>query len=493
MPELKVVTGPQKGQTFLLRPPGPFNLGRDGKAEFSLFDRRASRSHFRIEFCDDGYWLSDLKSKAGTLVNDHRVDRALLAPGDRIQAGGTVLAFDFDPPPDAKVGRELGGYRILERVGRGGMGTVYRALQLSLERVVALKVLSEDLASDHEFSRLFIREARSAGELSHPHIVRVYDVNSLDGVLFYVMEFMAHGSVEDLLRSEGPLSLKRALEIAIQAARGLEYAEHEGIVHRDIKPSNLMIHESGVVKIGDLGIATRSRDRGGSGRSRGISGSPHYMAPEQVLGRDVDIRADIYALGASFFQALVGWPPFKGKTLKEILTSQIETPPPDIRTIRPNVPEPLAALLGRMLAKDPARRPTAAVELRKQLEEIQANEPVAAVSRTGPRLEKAASALGFLLAIAIALALGIGGGLVYRYLRRELHDRSGRIERVQAAIAQGYEALAKGDIEGAIRKNEEVAGIRGSTEEWEMLGPQIAAFERAVKAAEARRGKKEEK
>jgi hypothetical protein len=145
-----------------------------------------------------------------------------------------------------------------------------------------------------------------------------------------------------------------------------------------------------------------------------------------------------------------------------------------------------------MLAKDPARRPAAAVELRKQLEEIQANEPVAIVSRTSPRLEKAASVLGFVLSMAIALGLGIGGGLLYRYLRRELHDRNDRIERVQTAISQGYEALARGDIEAAIRKNEEVAGIRGSTEDWELLGPRISAFERAVKAAEARRGKEAE-
>jgi serine/threonine protein kinase len=371
------------------------------------------------------------------------------------------------------------------------MGTVYRALQLSLERVVALKMLSADLASDREFSRLFIREARAAGELSHPHIVRVYDVNSLDGTLFYAMEFMAHGSVEDLLRREGPLSVERALELAIQAARGLEYAEHEGIVHRDIKPSNLMIHESGAVKIGDLGIATRSRDRGGTARSRGISGSPHYMAPEQVLGRDVDIRADIYALGASLFQALVGMPPFKGGTLKEILTAHIERPPPDVRAFRPGVPAPLALLLGSMLAKDPAKRPAAAVQLRKELEEIRATEPLAQPFRPRPRVEKLAGVLGLAASMAVALALGIGGGLLYRYMRRELHDRRGRIERIETAISEGYEALERGDIEGAVRKGAEVSGIRGSTEDWDLLGPKIAAFERALKAAEARRTKAE--
>jgi serine/threonine protein kinase len=493
MPELTVVTGPQKGQTFLLRPPGPFHLGRDDAAEFSLFDQRSSRQHFRIELCDEGYRLTDLKSKAGTYVNERKVENVILAPGDRIQAGKTVLTFDFDPPPDPKVGREIGGYRILERVGRGGMGTVYRALQLSLERVVALKVLSEELSSDKEFSMLFIREARAAGELSHPHIVRVYDVNSLDGVLFYAMELMARGSVEDLIRREGPLPLGKALEIAIQAARGLEYAEHEGIVHRDIKPSNLMIHESGVIKIGDLGIATRSRDRGGAGRSRGISGSPHYMAPEQVLGRDVDIRADIYALGASLFQALVGFPPFKGKSLKEILAAHIEQPPPDIRTFRPGIPEPLAILLGRMLAKDPGGRPAAAAELRKLFEGIEASREVLPPPPPRPAFEKAARGLTLVAAMVLALLIGIGTGLLFRYMRREMHDRSDRIDRVKAAISEGHEALGKGDIERALRKVEEISRLSGSRDEWDLLGPEIDALERAVKARGAGRGPPPEK
>src|SRR5213594_1956985 len=188
MPELKVERGNQKNQVFLLRAPGPFLVGRDLNADFPLFDRRASRSHFRIDFRDAGYQLTDLNSKAGTFINSQRVKTAVLSSGDRVLAGKTLFSFRLDAPEDPLVGRELGAYRMLERVGRGGMGIVYRALQLSLDRVVALKVLSDDLARDSDFSALFISEARKAGELSHPNIVRVYDVNVLNGILFYAME-----------------------------------------------------------------------------------------------------------------------------------------------------------------------------------------------------------------------------------------------------------------------------------------------------------------
>jgi serine/threonine protein kinase len=484
MPQLKVLTGSQKGQIFLLRPPGPYRLGRDGKAEFPLFDRRASRNHFRVDFSDEGYRVTDLRSKAGTYLNDRKVESALLVPGDRILAGKTLFAFELDAPPDGLVGRELGGYRILERVGRGGMGTVYRALQLSLERIVALKVLTEDFARDRDFSVLFIREARAAGNLSHPNIVRVYDVNSLDSVLFYAMEFMAHGSVEDLLRREGPLPITRALAIALEAARGLEYADGEGIVHRDIKPANLMIHEKGQVKIGDLGIATRSRDKGGSGRARGISGSPHYMSPEQALGRDVDTRADIYALGATLHQMLVGAPPFRGKSLKELLYAHLQEQPPDVRLARPSVPEDLARLVQRMLAKEPAARPQV-VELTRELEALLVHDDSLETARLPRPPSKVRRSLGFGILMLLCLVAGIAAGLLLRDLRRAVRGQNVRIQRVRRTIDEGWKALQAGDIEAAVRKAEEISKLQFPTEEYEIIERDITAFTEAVKAAAA--------
>ncbi|MBI4607360.1 MAG: protein kinase [Planctomycetes bacterium] len=483
MPELRVETGPQKSQAFLLRPPGPFRVGRDLTADFPLFDRRASRSHFRIDFRDEGYRITDLGSKAGTSVNDRRIESAVLAGGDHVLAGNTLFSFALDCPDDPLVGRHLGGYRILERVGRGGMGTVYRAVQLSLDRIVAVKVLADELARDPEFSALFVQEARAAAELSHPSIVRVYDVNLLDGILFYAMEFMAQGSAEDLLRRHGPLPIERVLRVAVQASSGLAYAQGHGVVHRDIKPANLMVHEGGAVKIGDLGIALRTQDRG-PGRSRGISGSPFYMSPEQALGRDVDSRADVYSLGASVHQLLTGSPPFRGRNLKEILYAQIREDPPDLRALRPGTPEPLVALVKQMLGKDPASRPEPA-EAARRLEEVLAEE-VRRTARPPRKRRPPRPGLRWGLAAALCLVLGLCLGAFYTHVTGVLSARSARLERVRATIAEGRQTLRAGDLEGARRKAAEIAGFRGSEEEWQILAPEIAAFEREIRGAEAK-------
>ncbi|HVR75412.1 MAG TPA: FHA domain-containing serine/threonine-protein kinase [Planctomycetota bacterium] len=487
MPELRVDSGPQKGQTFLLAPPGPFSFGRDLAADFPLFDRRVSREHFRIDFRDLGYSITDLGSKAGTSLNGVAVHEATLTNGDRILAGTTELSFRFDAPEDPLAGRELGGYRIIERVGRGGMGTVYRALQLSLDRIVAIKVLSDELARDGDFSALFVEEAHAAGELSNPNIVRVYDVDRIDGVLFYVMEFMARGSVEGLLRREGSLPAGRAIEIAIEAASGLVYAEEAGLVHRDIKPANLMIHEGGAVKIGDLGIATRSRSRGGTGRTSGISGSPHYMAPEQVLGREVDGRADIYALGASLYQMLTGFPPFKGQSVKEILYAHIREDPPDPREARSGLAEGLSLLVRRMLSKDPAGRPASALELRRELEEAGARE-ARRPRNPRPRIRFRWPPAATLLLLSITLAVcGIVAGVFYGDLGRAMTARRERIERIERILSEGSEAIGEGDLEKARVLLEEIRKTEGYRDEWQLLQARIDAFENALKRAAAQK------
>jgi serine/threonine protein kinase len=367
MPRLQILTGPQQGQTFELKPPGPYRIGRDPRTEFPLFDRRASRRHFRVDFRDPGYLLTDLRSLGGTYVNDQRVTTAILNPQDTIRVGKTSLRFDLRHDDDEMLGRELGGYRILERVGQGGMGTVYRSLQRSLSRVVALKILPEKVANKEELSALFLHEARAAAKLSHPNIVRVYDVNLIEGVLFYSMEYMARGSTLDLLRKESRVPIGRAVTIALQAARAIEYATRVGVVHRDVKPANLMLHQDGTVKLGDLGIATYKGDVSVAG---GICGSPHYMSPEQALGREVDSRADIYSLGATLYQLLTGTPPFPLHTVKEVLKAQIGVEPAPLREVRPEVPTHLAALVEHMMAKDVEARVSTPEKLTERLEAI---------------------------------------------------------------------------------------------------------------------------
>jgi len=481
MPTLRVRSGPQSSQTFILRPPGPFRLGRDLAADFPLFDRRVSRAHFKIDFCDDGYRLLDLNSKTGTFINDSPVDTAILSHGDAILVGSTRLSFALDTPEDPLVGRNLGGYRILERVGEGSMGTVYRAMQLSLDRIVALKVVADELAGNEDYKALFIAEARAAGELSHPNIVRVYDVNSLDGTLFYVMEYMAQGNVEDLLRCEGPLPVEQALGIAVEAGAGLEYAEQKGVVHRDIKPSNLLVHETGTVKIGDLGIAVRTQTRRNEPSSQRLVGSPHYMPPEQAAGKAFDSRADVYALGASLYKMLSGAPPFSGKTLKELAFAHLREPPPDVALARREVPEALAAAIQDMMSKAPAHRPTAA-SLRTSLESIQHHLRLAAKVPTRQQPHGWWSVV-LLCVVAVALfAMGSVGGLVFHHLGGVMHERGERLERVRQAITEGRKALHAGDINTALEKVEELSKLPGSQEEWDVLEDEIKQFENEVKA-----------
>jgi serine/threonine protein kinase len=484
MPELKVERGIQKDQVFVLRAPGPFLIGRDLNADFPLFDRRASRSHFRIDFRDEGYRLTDLNSKSGTFVNSQKVTTRVLLGGDQILAGKTLFSFQLDAPVDPLVGRELGPYRMLERVGRGGMGIVYRALQLSLDRVVALKVLSDDLTRDADFSALFISEARRAGELSHPNIVRVYDVNVLNEVLFYSMEYMAHGSVEDLLARHGVLPVHKAVEVAIQASRGLEYAEFEGVIHRDIKPANLMVSENGAVKIGDLGIATRSRERGGASSGQGISGSPHYMAPEQALGREVDHRADLYALGASLYQMLAGKTPFRGESLKELLFAHIREEPPDPRAARPEVPEALSALIRRLMAKDPAQRPGSASIVARELEKM-LNQEALELKERRPDEAPWRRRVRWALSLLFFLLVGFGLGRLFSHLTEELALGNARIDRAREIIREGFAAIRSGDLETALKKEVELSKLEGSQAEWELLGKEISTFQKAVMAARA--------
>jgi len=326
----------------------------------------ASRRHFKIEHSEGKFVLKDLGSKNGVLLNGQRIEKpTVLSANDRIAIGGVLLTF-VGEKPHPLLGREVSGYRIEDRIGRGGMGTVYRALQLSLDRTVAIKILAPHLVENQSFINLFIREARAAGALSHPNIVQVYDVGVEESIYFYSMEYIPHGSVEELLNKEDRLPLIRALEVVRDAALGLQYAELKGLVHRDIKPGNLMIGSEQIVKIGDLGIARFGEGESGVSQKDGVSGSPHYIAPEQARGKDIDHRADIYALGVSFYQMLCGRTPYRGSTPREVILSHIRQEPPPLVEQAPDVPLPVIELVEEMMAKDRNDRiPSASVVLER--------------------------------------------------------------------------------------------------------------------------------
>ena len=467
---LVVEKGRSKGMSLRLKPTGEAVLGRDQKSALVIQDPQASRRHLRISGKLGEFVLEDLGSSNGTFVNGQRVTRAVLRPGDKVLLGETLVYFltevEGEGPAARKgelSGRELGGYRVGRLLGRGGMGTVYEAVQLSLERLVAFKVLAPELAADPAFVDRFVAEARAAGRLSHANIVAVFDVGQEGELRYYSMELMPGGSVEDLLRgSGGKLDLARTLGIAFDAARGLEFAEKQGLIHRDIKPDNLMLAADGTAKIIDLGIATQPA------AGAEVSGSPLYIAPEHALGKPIDHRVDLYGLGVSMYQLLTGEPPFQGSSAREIVLQHIHEPPRPLAEREPSVPPDVSDLVMRLLSKDPAGRPADARQLqadllelahrhglpeplRLRLETLAANDlPPPRLAPLGgppapapPRPRRRPGRLLVGLAMALgALGLVAGGGLsVFSHLAR---SRAAEEEELRGELARARELARRG-------------------------------------------------
>ncbi|MGA1533024.1 MAG: protein kinase domain-containing protein [Planctomycetota bacterium] len=426
MAKIVIENGPGRGRTFGLLSNAVMVVGRDPTAQICLEDEMASRRHFQIRPVEGRYQLEDLGSKNGLHLNGRRLEKKVvtLAPNDRIQVGGTLLTFvGKDAHP--LIGREISGYRIEERIGRGGMGTVYRAIQLSLDRSVALKILAPHLVENQNFINLFIREARAAGALSHPNLVQVYDVGVEGDIYYYSMEYIPHGSVEELLTGHQPLPVGRALEIVRDAALGLQYAELKGLVHRDIKPGNLMIGADSIIKIGDLGIARFGEDEGVVSQKDGVSGSPHYIAPEQARGQDIDQRADLYALGVSFYQMLCGQTPYRGSSPREVILGHLKTAPPPLADRAPDLPAPVVELVEAMMEKDrDARIPSATAVLERL-------EPLLRRYRTGGvgsfSAERSGSRWKWAVGLLILGSVSIGATLAVRQELRGREEREARL------------------------------------------------------------------
>ena len=255
------------------------------------------------------------------------------------------------------IGELIDHYRILELVGRGSMGVVYKALDLNLDRQVAIKVMSAEARNDPAFVERFRQEARMQGALNHPNIALLFDYFVHDGTPVAVMEFIDGESFEQLIRRRGPIPAHETIPIFKQALRGVAAAHRAGIIHRDLKTANLMITWGDIVKVMDFGIAKRQSATGATKASTSI-GSPLYMAPEQILGRAVDCRTDVYALGITLYQLLSGQPPFnpRGKTEYSVLNAHVnDLPEPPTVHFR-DIPQPLVDVVMRSLAKEPEAR-----------------------------------------------------------------------------------------------------------------------------------------
>lgn len=258
------------------------------------------------------------------------------------------------------VGEAFGGYTIESSLGRGGMGAVYLATQGRLARKVALKVIAPELAHDDAFRSRFLRETQLAASLDHPNVIPIYDAGEVDGVLYLAMRYVEGPSLRTRLRQRGSLTVEQTLAIAEQIGSALDAAHAAGLVHRDVKPANVLLSEPDErTFLCDFGLAKR-RDADGPTQTGSFLGSVDYAAPEQIEGRRVDGRADVYSLGCVLFQCLTGRPPFARDTEYAVLHAHVSEPPPLLSNVRPDLPRALDAVLLQAMAKDPdARHATA--------------------------------------------------------------------------------------------------------------------------------------
>ncbi|MFH1232151.1 MAG: serine/threonine-protein kinase [Planctomycetota bacterium] len=261
------------------------------------------------------------------------------------------------------------GYKILAILGRGAMGTVYKAMQLSMEREVALKILSPHLAGNERFVMKFFKEARSVARLNHPNIIQGIDVGESNGIHYFAMEYIEGKNLEDIIKQEGPMEEKKAIGIILKIGQALEHAHKHNILHRDVKPRNIMIsNKDGTIKLCDLGLAQLTMEDS-SQQKKILVGTPAYISPEQARGEaNIDIRSDIYSLGITFYFCVTGEIPFKGETAIDVMNKHINEQPIPPKQKNPMISNVINTIILKMMAKKREGRYQAPSELIRDLE-----------------------------------------------------------------------------------------------------------------------------
>jgi serine/threonine protein kinase len=265
-----------------------------------------------------------------------------------------------------RVERSFDHFVVVETLGVGGMGTVYKARDMQLDRFVALKLLRRDLGGEEDHKARLQQEARSAAAVNHPCVIQVFDSGTDHGQFYVVMELVDHGSLDDLMALQPRLPEARVLEIGIQVARGLRSAHRRGLIHRDVKPANILFVDEHAAKIGDFGLASTATQRWGTGGV--VWGTPEYVAPERLNNNPEDFRSDIYSLGATLFHAIAGKPPIEASTNSSSALLELKQRPLDLQAIAPDVSAATAEVLQRMIAADPAQRFSSYDDLVAELE-----------------------------------------------------------------------------------------------------------------------------
>lgn len=254
------------------------------------------------------------------------------------------------------IGKQLHNYKAVSFIGSGNMGGVFKGWDAALERVVALKVISYELSSQSKFREMFIKEARLISKLNHPNIAQIYHIGNTNDILYFAMEFISGGTLEDMIINRRNLNTLRGLDYITTICSTLDFLRKKDIIHRDIKPANIMINNKGTVKIVDFGVAQTISRNGRGVKQEGIVGSPYYISPDVIAGSSLDHRSDIYSLGASFYHALTGSPPFEGEDSEDVLLKHLEAELVPVGKKNPKVSTALGRIIEKMMAKKPDDR-----------------------------------------------------------------------------------------------------------------------------------------
>jgi len=390
----------------------PLTIGRSADNIIQIHDSKISRHHCEIRCTPGGYFVRDLGSKNGTFVNGARVAEARLRNNDRLQLGLAQLLFRCEgdeaqepqtAPPhlcascgkiipldaiatarhtESRVycaacvaaspllGQIIGRYEIIQLLGVGPIGSVFKADQLSMGRLVALKIIHDSLAAEPDAISRFLRDARTSGHLSHPNIIRIYDMNQGDGRYFISMEYAQGGELGSLLQRQGPLPVRDVVAFASAACSALAYAHGAGVVHGSLKPTNLLFTRDGILKVADFGLA-RSLDVAGLSSLTTTSTNletVHYLAPDRILANaPPSVQSDIYALGVTCYRLLTGHFPFQAESVGELPSAFATQKPRTVRSFRPDCPQELDAAIARAIEVDPALRFASADEMGRAL------------------------------------------------------------------------------------------------------------------------------
>jgi eukaryotic-like serine/threonine-protein kinase len=333
------------------------------------------------------------------------------APTQKCPACGTVVDISEIEPlarvacPSCgekfRVERAFDNFELLETLGVGGMGSVYKARDTRLDRLVALKILRKELSADPDEARRLEHEARATAAVNDPHVVQVFSSGTDHGQFYLVMELVNHGSLDDLMAEGGRVPEMRVLETGIQVARGLRAAHEKGLIHRDIKPGNILYGSEHLAKIGDFGLAVAAEQNAETQNE--IWGTPYYVAPERLNNEPEDFRSDIYSLGATLFHAVAGQPPFEGETNSASALRDLKEHPLSLGVAAPELGRKTVRVIDRMVAPDPQRRFASYDELIGELERARiALDPAARKAKRLP-----------LITVAVALIILLAGGALY--------------------------------------------------------------------------------